>query len=73
MVRGTEVAQMEGEAEQQMGGVEAGKGGRKGRAGEEVRVWREEREAKTEQTESTDCLFSSLLQYCIQYSSYKTC
>lgn len=50
MVRGTEVAQMEGEAEQQMGGVEAGKGGRKGRADEEagVGVGREEREAKTE-------------------------
>lgn len=50
MVRGTEVAQMEGEAEQQMGGVEAGKGGRKGRAEEEagVGVGKEEREAKTE-------------------------
>lgn len=51
MERGSEVAQMGGEAEQQMGGVEAGKGERKGR------------EAKTEPKESTDCLFCSRLQY----------
>lgn len=50
MVRGTEVSQMEGEAEQQMGGVEAEKGGRKGRAEEEAGVGagKEEREAKIE-------------------------
>lgn len=48
MGRGTEVAQMEGEAEQQMGGAEAGKSGRRGRAREEVGVGREERGAKTE-------------------------
>lgn len=52
MVRGTEVTQMEGEAEQQMGGVEAEKGGRKRRAGEEAEVGagveKEEREVKTE-------------------------
>lgn len=61
MVRGTEVAQMEGKAEQRMGGAEAGKGGMKGRAGEEVGVGREEREereATTERKESTDRLFS---------------
>lgn len=55
MVRGTEVAQMEGRAEQQMRGAEAGRGGLKERAGEEVGVGREEREAETEQKESTDC------------------
>lgn len=60
MVRGTEVAQMEGEAEQQMGGVEAGKGGKKGRAEEEVGVGRDEREAKTEQKESTDFFFFTI-------------
>lgn len=56
MVRGTEAAQMEGETEQQMGGVEAGKGGEKGSAGEEVGVGvgTERREAKTEEKEITD-------------------
>lgn len=64
MVRGTEVAQMEGKAEQQMGGAEAGKDGETGRAGEEVGlgVGREEREAKTEQKEGIDCFFSPLIQ-----------
>lgn len=53
-VRGTEVAQMEGEAEQRMGGVEAGKGGRKERAWEGAGAGREEREARTEGRESAD-------------------
>lgn len=59
MVRGTEVAQMEGKAEQQMGGAEAGKGGKKGRAEEEVGVGVgiEETEAKKELKESTDCFY----------------
>lgn len=50
MVRGSEVAQKEGKAEQQMGGAEAEKGEKKGRAGDEVgvRVGREGRGAKTE-------------------------
>lgn len=61
LVRGTEVAQMEGRAEQQMGGAEAGKGGTKGRAEEEVGVKREEREAKTEPKESTDCFPLTIL------------
>lgn len=55
MVRGTEVAQMEGRAEQQRRGAEAGRGGPKERAGEGVGVGKEEREAETEQKESTDC------------------
>lgn len=58
MVRGTEVAQMEGRAEQQMRGAEAGRGGPKERAGEGVGVGKEEREAETEQKESTDCFIS---------------
>lgn len=59
MVRGTEVAQKEGKAEQQMGGAEAEKGEEKGRAEEEagVRVGREETEVGTEQIEDTDLLF----------------
>lgn len=51
--RGAEVAQMEGRADQQIGGAEAGKGGRTERA--EVGVEREERKAQTELKESTDC------------------
>lgn len=54
MVRGTEVAQMEGEGEQQMGGAEAGKGGKKGRAEGEVGVGSDEREVKTEAKDSAD-------------------
>lgn len=54
MGRGTEVAQMEGEAEQQMGGAEAGRGGK---IGGEVGAGRGERGAKTERKGSTDCLF----------------
>lgn len=59
MVRGTEVAQKEGKAEQQMGGAEAEKGEEKGRAEEEagVRVGREETEVGTERIEDTDLLF----------------
>lgn len=62
MVRGTEVAQKEGKAEQQMGGAEAEKGEEKGRAEEEagVRVGREETEVGTEQIEDTDLLSLSL-------------
>lgn len=56
--RRTEAAQMEGEAEQQMGGVEAGSGGRTGRAeegaGVEVGAERGEREVKTEQRGGAD-------------------
>lgn len=53
MLRGTEAAQMEGEAEQQMGGAEAGRGGRKGMAWGKAGVGRE---AKTEPKQGTDCL-----------------
>lgn len=60
MVRGTEVAQMEGEGEQQMGGAEAGKGGRKERAGEEAGAGRGERGAKTEEKESADFHYAPL-------------
>ncbi|KAF3843248.1 hypothetical protein F7725_002097 [Dissostichus mawsoni] len=56
MLRGTEAAQMEGEAEQQMGGAEAGRGGRKGMAWGKAGVGREGREAKTEPKQGTDCL-----------------
>ena len=59
MERGTEVAQMEGEAEQQMGGAGAGKEVEKGGAeeGVEVGAGREERGAKTEIKESADWWF----------------
>lgn len=65
MVRGTEVAQMEGKAGQQMGGKEAGKGGKKGRAEEEVGVGvgREGREVKTELKEGTDLVLDRLLPH----------
>lgn len=69
MVRGTEVAQKEGKAEQQMGGAEAEKGEEKGRAEEEagVRVGREETEVGTEQIEDTDLLFFKLV-----FPAYRT-
>ena len=54
MGRGTEAAQMEREAEQQMGGAEAGRGGRKGRAGDGAGAEREERGVKTERKGDTD-------------------
>lgn len=71
--RGTEVAQMEGTTELQMGVAETGKGGKTGRAGEgagagvgvgvgaQARVGRKERGVQSEQRESTDlphdCIF----------------
>lgn len=61
MLRGTQVAQMEGKEEQQMGGVEAGKERKNGWAEGEAQVGvREERVAMTEQRESTKCCFSLL-------------
>lgn len=59
MVRETEVAQMEGKAGRQMGGIEAGKGGEKGRAEEEVGVGRGERsEERVERKYSPFSVFS---------------
>lgn len=55
--RGTEVAQMEGATGLQMGGAEAGKGGRKEKGagvGAQAGVGGEERGAKTEQRGGTD-------------------
>lgn len=64
MVRRTEVAQMEGEAEQQMGGAEAGKGEGRERAGEGAGAERGERGAKTERKENTDLQYWTELVKC---------
>lgn len=56
MARGTEAAQKEGKAEQQMGGAEVEKGEKKGRAeeGAGVGAGREETEAETERKGDAD-------------------
>lgn len=53
-LRGAEATQTEGRAEQQMGGAEAGRGGKKGRPGEGAGAERGGIEAKTELTGNTD-------------------